>query len=269
MAAEAAVIDIGRGAGEIVPQKLEKALAQFNLPSDISHLIGWTQDRFEDGARNFFLAGLGLIKLKQANPKTFSDSIEQNFPHLNLRSAENYMAYTEAIINHPAFQAFQKERGGYSKALTVLRICSEAEIQEADDSGELLGYTIDQLAKMNSVRTLEKALLRAREHEAQAVKKAVAKTAAENAELAGRVKELEAEVAAGETAADAAMKRILGANDKIFDGIRLLGKVEEVILTGDKTVRQQFIGVCEHAITILEGLSTDASHAGAVEGADC
>jgi cell division protein FtsB len=277
MATAADVLDIGRvkqdkGEMTVATKNLEKSLIDFNLPDDRNLLIGWTQDRFEDGAKSFFLAGLGLIKLHQMEPNTYSVLIEKNFPNLNLRVAENYMAYAKAMINHPSFQAFQNERGGYSKALTACRICNESELLAADESGELLGYQMEQLAKM-SVRVMAKALLQARENKAQAVKKAVDKavdqTATENAELRAQVKDLEAQAGAGETPADAAMKRILGANDKIFEGIRLLNKVEEATLTADKTVRQQLIGVCEHAIAMLEGLSTDAIHAGAVEGADC
>lgn len=137
------------------PQNLEKALKEFNLPDDESLLIGWTHDRFGDAAKGYFLAGLGLIKLHMIRLQTFAVIIKEKFPYLNERTAFNYIAVTTAMLSHPCFAPISKERGGYSKLLTALRICSEAELLEADASGEIRGEKIEQLGKM-SVRTLWK-----------------------------------------------------------------------------------------------------------------
>lgn len=246
---------------EIASQKLAKALEEFNLPDDQRLLIGWTQNRFEDGCRHFFLAGLGLIKLHMTKPNTYSVIIEENFPGLNLRVAENYMAATKAMINHQAFQAFQKERGGYSKILTALRICSELEIQGVDESGELRGYKVEQLAKM-SVRTMQKALFLAEEKKAQAVKKARAESEPlkqEITDLKGEVEGLKA--ALMEPDVQAAFKIIREAEKKFMEGAALLRKITPELLEREETVRNLMFassGMLGRLLTQMEYTAQEA-----------
>ncbi|MGP8051602.1 MAG: DNA adenine methylase [Desulfobaccales bacterium] len=227
-------------------QNLEKALQEFSLPDDETLLIGWIHERFGDAAKGYFLAGLGLIKLHIATntntnkPNTYSVLIQENFPYLNLRVAENYMAVTRAMLTHPCFAAISKERGGYSKILTALRICSEAELQEADESGEIREIKIEQIGKV-SVRTMEKSLIRAKEYCKASVRQAVAKSAKQLAEQAERIRDLEAQVPA-ETPVDAAMNLIRAADAKIIDGLRLLAKVERPLLPPHRLYCEPFAG---------------------------
>jgi hypothetical protein len=237
MTAALELVDNGSPTEEIESQRLAKVLADFNLPDDQKLLIGWTQNQFEDGCKHFFLAGLGLIKLHQTKPNTYSVIIDENFPGLNLRVAENYMAASKAMINHPAFEAFKKERGAYSKILTALRICNEPELQEADKTGELRGFKMDQLAKM-SVRTMQKALVRAEAKMALAVKKARAESEPlklENANLKAEVEGLKAAITDPDR--DAALKIIRSAENKFIEGATLIGKISPELLERDETVR--------------------------------
>jgi hypothetical protein len=265
----AAVVEINPRQEAQAAQRLEKVVKDFmgGLPYDRARVIERGQDGFEEGVRGFFKGGLALLILQLHESNSIGQILTDNFPGISRASAYGYMKVARAMAEYPAFKAFTCERGGYTKGLTLLESCTEEQVAGFDETGEVLGFTQDQIDKM-SVLSLKKALRRAREKEAQAVRQAIEKTRLENDELRGQVRDLEAQVAAGETPADAALKRIQGASGKIFDGIRLLGQVEEALLYADKVVRQQFVGVCEHAISILEGLSTDASHAGAVEGAD-
>jgi len=271
--ATAAVVKIGRSTGKMpvppsqVPpeqeaQNLEKALQEFNLPDDQSLLIGWTQDRFADGAKSFFLAGLGLLKLHwraASGLKTFSVIIEQNFPGFTERTAFNYMAYARAVLDHPAFEAFQKERSGYSKALTALCICCEGDLQEADETGELYGYTMQGLAKM-SVRTMRKALLRAREKEAASVRRETAKAAGEIAELRDQVRDLTAQMPPT-TPVDAALALIKCAEGKLLDGLGMLGNVERRTIATSQVVRDAILGLSALLYRVLENLRVEIGEA--------
>ena len=263
---KAEVVEIGQRQEEQASQQMEKVINEFmgGLPYDQARVIERGQDGFEEGARGLFRGGMALLILQRnEGAQTFAQLLEQNFPIICRRTAENYIRIARTLAKHPAFKAFVNDRGGHSKLLTLLQTFSEEQVGDIAENEELLDK-IDQMSN----RQLKKVVRRVREKEAQAVKKAVAPVEAENAALRGRVKELEAEVGAGETASDQALKQILGANDKLFDGIRLLNKVDMAALTADQTVRGQMIGVCEHVIYMLEGLRTDATLSGAVEGAD-
>ena len=267
MAAALEVVEQEPGQAGI--QALEKELQEFSggLAYDQARIIERTQDGFRQGVHGFYLAGLGLILIHANNGDTFTHILQQYFPGITYEAAKKYMRFARAASKLPNFRQFCLERGGYSKGLTMLQSCSEEQVEAFDETGEVLGFTQDQIDGM-SVLTLKKALRRAREHERLALTKATEKDRQELAELREENKGLKAQVTAEKTPADAALALVLGANDKIFEGIRLLGKVEEATLTANKTAREQFVGVCEHAIDILMKLSTDATHAGAVEGAD-
>lgn len=262
----AEVVEISQRQEAQAAQRLEKVVKDFmgGLPYDQARVIERGQDGFEEGARGFFKGGMALLLLQRnEGAQTFAQLLDENFPMICRRTAENYIRIARTLAEHPAFKAFVYERGGHSKLLTLLQMCSEEQIADLAENDELLDK-IDQMSN----RQLKKVLRREREKAAADKKKDTEGLRQENAELRTQVKGLEAEVAAGETAADKAMKQILGANAKIFEGIRLLNKVPMATLTADKTTREQFVGVCEHAMRILEGLSTDGIHAGAVEGAD-
>jgi hypothetical protein len=163
------------------------------------------------------------------------------------------MAYARAILDHPAFEAFQKERGGYSKALTALSICSEADLQEFDETGIILGYTPDQINKM-SVVSLKKALRRAREYADQKEKAAVYNSEKTIASQVERIRDLEAQVPA-ETPADAAFALIKRAEDKMLECFRLLNQVPDQVLVDSELVRDAlyaFTGMADRAIANLE-----------------
>jgi hypothetical protein len=138
MTAKATVVEMNRDAKELpeLPENMEHELREFSggLSYDQARIIEKTQECLEEGVRQFFKAGLGLILMhRHEEGKTFTLIIEQYFPGITLRTAKNYMQFSPNMIKHPAFQPFMKVRGGYSKALTVLHACIEAEIEDADE----------------------------------------------------------------------------------------------------------------------------------------
>lgn len=215
---------------------LEKELKEFSggLPYDQARVIERTQDGFRMGVHGFYLAGLGLILLHEHEPHTYAVILDQYFPGISLSGAEKYMRFARAASKLPNFKQFCLERGGYSKGLTMLQSCSEAQIEEFDQTGELFEFTQDQIDNM-SVLTLKKALRRAKEKEARAVKKAVGKTTEENTALTAKVDELTTALATPDL--EAAKKLIKSADGKIHDALQLLRKVDLDLVSRDWVVR--------------------------------
>jgi len=241
MNSETNVVPMTPGADRALERELKAHIEE--LPEDAGLLIIWTQDRFEEGVRGFIKAGLGLIKLERVKgAKTFSQIVEENFPGLNLRTAQMYMQVSGAFINHPAFQAFQKERGGYSKALTILQMCSEREIEEADKTGEVRGYTMEKLLLMSS-RTMRKALLKAEEAKEKAVMAATEKTGKENLALLERVAELEAALAP--PGVRAAYEVVHKAQGKFMQVTQLLGKIPRKLIDQDQGLQNLILAACD------------------------
>jgi len=234
---DAKVIKMNHDEQHAAAAALEKELKEFSggLPYDQARVIERTQDGFRQGVHGFYLAGLGLILLhEQEEVHTYALILEQYFPGVSRRAAFNYMQFARAASKLPNFKQFCSERGGYSKGLTMLQSCSEAQMEEFDETGEVFGYTQDQIDNM-SVLTLKKALRRAKEKEAAAVKKATGKTAEENAELKAKVDELSTALAAPDL--EAAVKLIRAANKKVDDALQLLRRVDWKLVSSDWTVR--------------------------------
>ena len=281
MAAELEVVgEKQRAEDQAIIKALEKELEEFSggFPYDRARIIERTQDGFRMGVEGFYRAGLGLILLyHHEGVQAPGQILEQYFPGISRSAAYSYMRFARMASKLPNFKRFCLERGGITKGLTMLETCTTEKIVEFNETGKLYDFTEDQLDNM-SHRTMKKAFRAAREHERVAVRKATEGLTEQLATALAENKDLKSQVTAAKTPADAALALVLSAHDKIFDGIRLLGKVREFgatekdgvggILTTDKTVREQMVGVCEHAINVLMNLSTDATHAGAVEGAD-
>jgi hypothetical protein len=216
---------------------LEKELKEFSggLPYDQARVIERTQDGLRQGVYAFYLAGLGLILIeKNEGVQTFGQILGEHFPGISRSGAYAYMQFARCASKLPNFKQFCLERGGYSKGLTMLQSCSEAQIEEFDQTGEVFGFTQDQIDNM-SVLTLKKALRRAKEKEAQAVKQAVEKTATENSELKQKVDELTTALATPDL--EAAIKLIRAADAKVQDALQLLRKVDWRLVSTDWTVR--------------------------------
>lgn len=236
---------------------LEKELKEFSggLAYDQARVIERTQDGFRQGVHGFYLAGLGLILIeKHAGVETYPQILEQYFPGISVSSAYRYMKFARFASTLPNFKQFCLERGGYSKGLTMLEACSETQIEEFDQTGELFELTQDQIDKM-SVLTLKKALRRAREKEAQAVKKAVEKTAEENAALTVKVDELTTALATPDL--EAAKKLIKAADTKIYDALQLLRKVDWGQVNADWTLRLAVLEKTNHIIGMAGAIEHD------------
>jgi hypothetical protein len=207
---------------------LEKELKEFSggLPYDQARVIERTQDGLMQGVQGFYMAGLGMILLHEHEGETYPHILGQYFPGITYDSAKRYMKFARAASILPNFKQFCLSSGGYSKGLTMLESCSGEEIDEFEDTGELRGFTQDQVDKM-SVRQLKQALRRAKDKAAEAVKKATEKLAVENVEL--RQKNEALEVAAG--------SQDLSAAKKVFDSMaRHLDKAAKMARKLDITV---------------------------------
>jgi hypothetical protein len=233
---------------------LEKELKEFSggLPYDQARVIERTQDGLMQGVQGFYLAGLGLILIHAHDGDTFTHILQQYFPGTTYEAAKKYMRFARAASKLPNFKQFCLERGGYSKGLTMLQSCSEAQIEEFDETGEVFGFTQDQIDNM-SVLTLKKALRRAKEKEAEAVKKAVGKTLEENAALTAKVDDLTTALATPDL--EAAKKLIQAAGSKIHDALQLLRKVDLELVSRDWVER----------LAVLQMTNLIGSIAGAIE----
>ena len=236
------VVEIASRQEEQAAQRLEKVVKDFmgGLPYDQARVIERGQDGFEEGARGFFKGGMALLLLQQnEGAQTFAQLLAENFPMICRRTAENYIRIARTMAEHPAFKAFVYDRGGHSKLLTLLQMCSEEQIADIAENDELLDK-IDQM----SVRQLKQALRRAKEKAEAAVQKATEKTAAENAALKEKVDELAAALAAPDL--EAAKKLIRAAGTKISDALELLRKVDWELVSQDWTLRLAVLEKTNH-----------------------
>jgi hypothetical protein len=235
---------------------LEKELKEFSggLAYDQARVIERTQDGFRQGVHGFYMAGLGLILLHQHDGDTFTYILEQYFPGTTYEAAKKYMRFARAASTLPNFKQFCLERGGYSKGLTMLQSCSQEQIEEFEETGELLGYNPDQIDKM-SVLTLKKALRRAREKMDQAVMKATDKVLQENVNLREQVDELAAALAAPDL--EAAKKLIRAAGTKIYDALELLRKVNWELVSRDWTLRLAVLQKTNHIGNVVQTIEAE------------
>ena len=236
---------------------LEKELKEFSggLAYDQARVIERTQDGFRAGVHGFYMAGLGLILMERhEGATTLSQVLEQYFPGVGRRSAERYMQFARAASKLPNFKQFCLERGGYSKGLTMLQSCSEAQIEEFDQTGEVFGFTQDQIDNM-SVLTLKKALRRAKEKEAAAVMKATDKVLQENVNLREQVDEMAAALATPDL--EAAKKLIRAAGTKIYDALELLRKVNWELVSRDWTLRLAVLQKTNHIGNVVQTIEAE------------
>lgn len=232
---------------EKAARALEKELKEFSggLAYDQARVIERTQDGFRLGAHGFYQAGLGLILLERhttivetsphiVETNTFEQILDQYFPGVSVSGAYRYMKFSRAMSNHPVFKQFIYERGGYSKALTMIEACTTEEISDFEETGQLRGFTQDQIDKM-TVRQMKRALRQAKEKQAEAVKKATGKLTEENAEL---VREVEALRAALTPAELAAAKKVFGrVAQKLTEALNLTRKLDLRLLASDWVTR--------------------------------
>lgn len=239
-------------------EDLERELAEFagGRPYDEARVIERTQAGFTQGVHGFYLAGLGLNLIHRHRLQTFAQIIEQNFPGISIRAAYYYMKFARAASALPNFKQFALASGGYSKALTMLEVCSGEEVQEFEATGAALGYSAEDLRLM-SARQMRQALLRAREKEKASVRRATAQAAGELAELRDQVRDLTAQAPA-ETEADRALALIKAAEAKILEGFRLLAKVPRQVLQENELVRDLLLKKLEGLRGILLNQQTQA-----------
>ena len=138
--------------------------------------------------------------------------------------------------------------------MTMLQSCSEAQIEEFDQTGEVFGFTQDQIDNM-SVLTLKKALRRAKEKEAAAVMKATDKVLQENVNLREQVDEMAAALATPDL--EAAKKLIRAAGTKIYDALELLRKVNWELVSGDWTLRLAVLQKTNHIGNVVQTIEAE------------
>jgi hypothetical protein len=235
-------------------QALERELKEFSggLPYDQARIIENTQDGFRQGVEGFYRAGLGLILIERhEDAQTSAQILEQFFPGISRRSAESYRQFARAASKLPNFKQFCLERGGYSKGLTMLQACTEAEIQEFEANGELRGFTREEIAQM-SVRTMQKALLKAKEAQQRAVEKATGKLEEENTRLKGEVEAMQAAMApAGLEEAKRIFKQ---AVKHMEEAGKYLRKVDIKLLAEDFTTRIQCLADMHYLRSMVDHL---------------
>ena len=141
--------------------------------------------------------------------------------------------------------------------MTVLQICSEVEIEEADTTGEVRGYTMDKLSRMSS-RTMQKALLKAEEAKKKAVAKATGEVLDDNAALREKVDGLEAELQRAGSPLDQALALIKAAENQVLGGIAKLARIPEEVLAREKVAQDMILGMLGLGLRALANLETRA-----------
>lgn len=166
-------------------QRLERVIKDFmgGLSYAPDRVIERGQDGFDEGVRGFFKGGIALFILSEnEDVQTFGQILNQYFPGISRAGAYNYIKIARGMAEHAAFQSITNERGGHCKLLTLMESCSDVELMELDTSGEVMGYTLDEIDKM-SVRQLKKALRGAREKAKKDYEKTTDKLLTENVKL--------------------------------------------------------------------------------------
>jgi hypothetical protein len=264
-----AVVDITERKEEQAAKNLEKVVKEFmgGIPYELGRMLDGVRDDLEEGGRRFFNAGLRLLIIQQHEGvhARVDKIIDENIPTLGRSATYGLMKASRAIAEHPNFASFLCNRGGYTKILTIVESCSEEEILRFDESGEVLGLNRDTIANMSG-RQLRKIALRAKEKEAQSVRRAEAKSAKQLADQAERILDLEAQIP-GETPADAALALIQRAQAKILDGFRMLANVAPASIGEFQVVRDALYGLCETGHRVLDNLSVEIT-AAATAGED-
>jgi hypothetical protein len=252
---------------------LEKELKEFSggLPYDQARVIERTQDGLMQGVQGFYMAGLGMILLHKNEPYTYRVILDQYFPGIGIKAAGKYMRFARAASILPNFKQFCLASGGYSKGLTMLESCSGEEMDGFEETGELRGFTQDQVDKM-SVRQLKQALRRAKEKAADAVKKATEKLAVENVEL--REKNAVLEVEAGSQDLQAAKKVFDSMARHLDEAAKAARKLDITVLAVDWATRLQCLAylhqirlVTDHAESSIYAIDDPGPQAGEGAGA--
>jgi hypothetical protein len=212
---------------------------------------------------------LGMILLHENEGETYPRILEQYFPGITYDSAKRYRKFARAASILPNFKQFCLSSGGYSKGLTMLESCSGEEMGEFEDTGELRGFTQDQVDKM-SVRQLKQALRRAKDKAAEAVKKATEKLAVENVELKEKNAALEVEAGSQDLAA---AKKVFDSMARHLDEAgKMARKLDITVLAQDWATRLQCLAylhqirlVTDHAESSIYAIEDPGPQAG--EGA--
>jgi hypothetical protein len=192
-----------------------------------------------------------ILLERHEGAQTSAQILEQFFPGISRRSAESYMQFARAASKLPNFKQFCLERGGYSKGLTMLQSCTEAEIQEFEGSGELRGFTQDEIDRM-SVVTMKKALRRAKEARGAAVKKAAETLAAENAGLAAENQALRAALKPQDLVA---AQKIFGQMGKNLEAVGRLGRrLNMIVLAEDWPSRIKCLALLHQLRSLVDYL---------------
>lgn len=243
----------------LAEERLVKELKAFSegLPYNRERIIERTQEACKRGLMAYYDLGRGLILLHEYEGQTFIQIIEAYFPGISLPAAKNYMRFARTAAKLPNFKAFCEASGGWSKGLTMLTACTEEELQEIEDSGELRGYKPDEIAMM-SVRQMQRALRNAEASKEKAVATATHKLSQEKANLEDKVKGLEEELEKAPTQEDKALVLVKSADRKVMEAGALLGKISPELLGAHPTLVHLVLGVCGTAMRVLQGLEDKA-----------
>jgi hypothetical protein len=160
----------------------------------------------------------------------FAHFMEKFFPKIKRRRAYEAMAYARKVENCPQFRQFADSKGGWGKAMLLMDMASQEELEEFEKTGEILGITFDDLES----KTLKQLQAKLRGIEA-AHQKELTLAQAANSTLNNRVEELETALLAPDLAA--AQKLVKAADGKVHEALQLLGKVDWDLVSRDWTVR--------------------------------
>jgi hypothetical protein len=182
--------------------------------------------RYETGRRLIVM----VEREKGKSVRTFAHFMEKFFPKIKRRRAYEAMAYARKVENCPQFRQFADSKGGWGKAMLLMDMASQEELEEFEKTGEILGITFDDLES----KTLKQLQAKLRGIEA-AHQKELTLAQAANSTLNNRVEELETALLAPDLAA--AQKLVKAADGKVHEALQLLGKVDWDLVSRDWTVR--------------------------------
>jgi hypothetical protein len=135
----------------------EKLIAPYTdgLPYDRDRIISAAKDKLFSSFTNAVECGKYLIWLQAGEGvQTFGLILNEHFSNLSRATAFNFMRLAKISVEHPKMALLADNQR--SKALALLEILNEGEIEELENGGIIAGLTLDDVDKIPARQLKEK-----------------------------------------------------------------------------------------------------------------
>ena len=226
-----------------------KKAAEASLSKALMEFAGdepYDRNRYQSEVRMLYCLG-GILRFeigrrlvvmwereREESVRTFAQFLETYFPDLPRRRAYEDMRYAVTAAKHPLFRKYAESKGNFSKGLALLESVNDEELQQFEETGEILGLSVDELDRL-SVRELKARIRRLEKQKEEAAQQATETLAGEKNRLEKKVEVLEAALA--EPGLEEARQIMRQADKHLHDGVQLLRKVPWKLVAADWTAR--------------------------------